>query len=202
MRSTHQAVSPGELDPRLADRLAHLPGRRRPVLGGVEVLRQPEVALAAGRELDVAPDPQHLERPDRVALVVAADDVPAALVRQQRVGVDRALALDAARDRPVLELDRPLLRDRRLELAQPARELGRVVGIAHLDPLGDLGRRLAKAWATERQVLEREAERLRICELALEQVETRLQRGQLVVGEPQAGAGSSAPSAACTAPRR
>ena len=45
---------PGELDPRLADRLAHLPGRRRPMLGGVEVLWQPEVALAAGRELDVA----------------------------------------------------------------------------------------------------------------------------------------------------
>ncbi len=172
-----------ELDPRLADRLAHLPGRRRPVLRGIELLRQPEISLAAGRELDVAPDPEHLERPDRVTLVVAADDVPAALVRQERVGVDRALALDAACDRPVLELDRALLGDRRLELAQPPRELGRVVRIADLDALGDLGRRVEEARPAEGEVLQCEAERLRVGELALEQIQARLQGGQLVVGE-------------------
>ena len=174
-----------ELDPRLADGLAHLPGRRRPVLGGVELLRQPEVALAAGRELDVTPDPEHLERSDRVASVVAADDVPAALVRQERVRVDRALALDTAGDRPVLELDRALLGDRRLELAQPSRELGRVVGIPNLDALGDLGWRIEEPRPAECEVLQRQAERLCIRELALEQVEAGLQRGQLVVGEPE-----------------
>src|SRR5262249_58798414 len=51
-----------ELDPRLALDRAHLPRRRRAVLRGLEVLRQAEVALAARGELDVLPDPQHLER--------------------------------------------------------------------------------------------------------------------------------------------
>jgi hypothetical protein len=99
----------GQLDACLACDLAHLPRRRRSVRGGLEVLREPEVALAAGRELDVLADAQHLERADRIASVIAPDDVPAALVRQERVGVERPLALHAAGDRPVFELDRPLL---------------------------------------------------------------------------------------------
>src|SRR5581483_10141996 len=97
------------------------------------------------------------------------------------------LPLYAARDRPVLELDRPLLRDRRLELAQPAGELRRVVRVAHLDPLCDLGRRVLEALAPEREVLQREPERLRVRKLALEQVEAGLQRSELLVGELELG---------------
>ena len=48
-------------------------------------------------------------------------------------GLTRALGLLVAADRPVAELHRALLRDRRLELAEPARHLGGVVGVEHLD---------------------------------------------------------------------
>ena len=132
-------------------------------------------------------DAQHLEGADRVASVVAPDDVPAALVRQERVGVERPLALHAAGDRPVLELDRPLLGDRRLELAQPPGQLGRVVRVADLDALGDLRRRVREARTAERQVLEREPERLCVRELSFEQVQAGLQRRELVVREFQPG---------------
>ena len=108
-------------------------------------------------------------------------------MRQQRVGVDGALPLDASRDRPVLELDRPLLRNRRLHLAQPARELGGIVGIADLDALGDLGRRVPEAGAAEREVLEGETERLGVGELALEEIQARLEGGELVVRELELG---------------
>ncbi len=88
-----------------------------------------------------------------------------------------------AGDAPVVELQRPLLRDGRLQLAQPARELRRVVRVGHLHAHGRLRRRVREARAAQREVLQGEAERLRVRELALEQVEARLERRQLVVGE-------------------
>ena len=94
----------------------------------------------------------------------------------------RSLSL-SRRDRPVLEPHRPLLRDRVLELRQPARRLGRVVGIEHLDAARRLGRRLAEAGPSEREVLEREPQRLGVRELPLEQVEGGLQRRELLVLE-------------------
>ena len=87
---------------------------------------------------------------------------------------------------PVAEPHRPLLRDRRLELREPAGELGRVVGRADPNTLGRLGRRLRKAGPSEREILEREAKRLGVRELALEVVERGLQRGELVVVEIEA----------------
>ena len=92
-----------------------------------------------------------------------------------------------ARDRPVVELHRALLRDRALELRQPARHLHRVVRVEHLDAERRLGRRLGEARPAEREVLEREPQRLRIGELPLEQVERRLKRRELLVLELELG---------------
>ena len=67
--------------------------------------------------------------------------------------------------------------------AEPAGHLRRVVGVAHLDPLGCLGGRRIEPRPSEGEVLEREPQRLGVRELALEQVEARLERSELVVGE-------------------
>ena len=149
----------------------------------VEVGRDPEVALAPCREADVAADARDLERPRGVALEVVTDDVPVAVVEAERVGVDRSLAGTRAARAPVAELDRPLLRDRRLQLREPAGELGRVVGRADPYTLRRLGRRLREANPSEREILEGEAKGLGVRELALEVVESGLQGGELVVVE-------------------
>ena len=149
----------------------------------VEVGRQPEVALAPRREANVAADAGDPEGADGGAVEILADDVPDSLVEPERVGVERALADLVALRRPVVELDRPLLRDRRLELRQAAGELGRVVGRADPDALGGVGARLVEPRPAERQVLQREPQRLGVGELAVEVEERRLQRRQLVVLE-------------------
>ena len=116
--------------------------------------------------------------------MVGADHVPDPTIVQQAVGIQRALGLLAAGHRPVGELHRALLRDRRLELRQPPGHLGRVVRIAHLDAhRSRRGRLVSQGRPAEREVLEREPERLRVCELALEQVEAGLERRKLVVGQ-------------------
>src|SRR5581483_6596934 len=121
------------LDSRLADRVADLPGRPAAVMVDVELGRQPEVALAARCEADLAADPRDPERALVLGVEIVADDVPGARVLEERVRVERSFALLVAGDRPVGELDRALLRDRRLELAQPALHFGRVLGVEYLD---------------------------------------------------------------------
>ena len=189
--SVHALDPPGrvvrDFDPRLAGDVADLPVRAAAVVVDVEVLGDAEVALTSGREPDVAPHARHPELLAPSVLEVLADHVPGAVLRQQRVWVDRALALLVAVDRPVLEPDGALLRDRRLELRQPARHLGRVVGVADVDALGRLRRRRIETGAAEGEVLKREPERLGVGELALEQVEAGLQRRQLVVGQLELG---------------
>src|SRR6185437_5693912 len=149
--------------------------------------RRAEVALAPRRELDVAADPRDAERADLLAVEVVADDVPEPVVAEERVGVQRSFALLVPRDRPVVEADGALLRDRVLELGQPARRLGRVVRIEHLDPARRLGRGLDEAGPTEREVLQRQPQRLRVRELPLEEVEGGLERGELLVLELELG---------------
>src|SRR5207342_638972 len=51
-----------DLNARLADEIADLPGRAPAVAVDVELRRKPEVALAARREPDLAPDPRDPER--------------------------------------------------------------------------------------------------------------------------------------------
>ena len=123
------------------------------------------------------------ERADVVVVEIVADHVPGAAVAAERVGVERPLARLVAPRRPVAELDRPLLRDRRLELREPARHLRRVVGIAHLDARRRLGRSVVEPGAAEREVLERQPERLGVRKRPLEHVERGLERRQLVVVE-------------------
>ena len=112
-----------DLDASLTLALADLPVGRQAVLVGVEVLREPEIALTTARETDVAADPRDAERQHLVAVEIVPDHVPLAAVEQERVRVDRALLLLVALDRPVRELDGAVLGDRALELRQPAREL-------------------------------------------------------------------------------
>src|SRR6266849_2065127 len=118
-----------ELDARFALAVADLPRCPAAVLVDLEFGRDPEVPLAARGESDVAPDAGDAEGSDVLAVEILADHVPAAVVREQSVRIDRALALAVTGDRVVRELDRPLLRDRTLELHQPSRHLGRVVGV-------------------------------------------------------------------------
>src|SRR2546421_10026840 len=124
----------GHLDPGLGDQVADLP--RRPVAVGLDgkVRRHAEVPFAAGRETDVAAGSRDPKRTDVLAYQVLADDVPGAVVLEKRVWVERSLFLGVSGGRPVIELDRALLRDRALELPESARELGRVLGVEHLHP--------------------------------------------------------------------
>ncbi len=170
----------------MPDGLADLPGPGDAVRLDVEVGRQLEVALATGRKPDVAADPRDAERPHGGPVEVLADDVPDALVEPQRVGVERPLGDLVPLRRPVRELDRALLRDRRFELRQAARKLRRVVGGADTHALGRVGAGLVEAGPTERQVLERQPERLGVGELAVEVEERRLERCELVVLEVEA----------------
>ena len=175
-----------ELDLRLALDLPELPRLATAQAGRVEVLRRAEIAFPPRGEADVAADARHAEGAQILLVEVEPDQVPGALLREERVRVDGALGLLVAGDRPVAELDRPLLRDRVLELRQAAGHLDGVVGIAQLHAHGVLGRgRLELSRAPEGQVLEREPQRLRVGELPFEEVERRLERGQLVLLELQ-----------------
>ncbi len=179
----------GDVDLRVADDLAELPVGTAAVVLDVELRRQPEVALAAGCEPNVGADPRDAERADVVALEVVSDHVPGAVLRQQRVRIERALLLLVAVDRPVAELDGPLLRDRAFELTEPSLKLRRVVGIAHLDPSGGVGRGCGErpGRTSEREVLQGEPQRLGIGKPAFEQVEAGLERRELVVVELELG---------------
>ena len=194
-----------DLDRRVpADDVAELPVGAAAVVLDVELRRQPEVALAARREPDVRADARDAERPDVGALEVVADHVPRAVLGQQRVRVERALLFLVAVDRPVAELDGALLRDRALELAEPALELGRVVGVAHLDPHRGAGRRAPRA--------RRRSGRARgsAARAAAARRRRTVPRGGRSTSEARraprrrarARAGSTARSAACRAPRR
>ncbi len=117
-------------------------------------------------------------------------------------GFTRALGLAVGRDRPVAEPHGALLGDRLLELREPG---GDLVGVERGQELH--GRRLrpgvgARPGPAQREVLEREPQGLGVGELALQQVETGLERRELVVGERRSAAGSTAPRAGCRAPPR
>jgi hypothetical protein len=102
---------------------------------------------------------------------------------EERQRVDRPLALGVARDRPVAELDRAALGDRRLELGEPPGHLGRVVRVAHRHPPLGVAAGHREARPPEGEVLQREPEGLGVGELPLEHEERRRQRRQLLVVE-------------------
>ncbi len=164
--------------------VADLPGRLAAVVVDYEVRGSAEVTLAAGGEADVGADPRDAELLAPALVVeILADDVPGAEVVQQRERVERALPLVVPRDRPVRELDRAALRDRRLQLREATGHLGRVVRVVHGHARLGADERAGEARAAERQVLQREPQGLGVGELPLEHEERRRQRGELVVVE-------------------
>ena len=183
VRRTHQAVSPWTAIRAVPCGSPICHGRGTLWASTSKSGGQPEVALAARREADVASDPGDAERANRGPVEILADDVPDALVEPERIRVERAFGHLVALRRPVRELDRALLGDRGLELRQAAGELGRVVRRADAHPLGRVGARVLEPGPAEREVLQREPQWLGVGELAVEVEQRRLQRRELVVLE-------------------
>ena len=180
----HAAV---DLDLGGAKRVAELPVRAGGIRARIEVAGALEVVLGLGRVGDLAADAREPEHAQRVALVRLADEVELAALEQQRVGVDLALGDLVAGERVVLEGDRLAAEDRGLDLGQA---LGEVV------PAGAGGqaqRDRALVGGAERvgpapgDLLQREAQRLGVGELAVEQRQRGLQGRQLGVRELDVG---------------
>src|SRR5919201_1496969 len=90
-----------DLDLRLAREVANLPGRPVAVRLDIEIRRQPEVALPAGREADVAADARDAEGTDVLADEILADDVPRSVVLKERVRAHLPFVIGITADRPV-----------------------------------------------------------------------------------------------------
>ena len=82
-----------------------------------------EVVLGLGRIGDLAADPRQAEHADRLALVGIAEQVELAALEQQVVGVDAARADLVALHRVVVEDDRLVAEDRRLDLREAGGEV-------------------------------------------------------------------------------
>ncbi len=167
--------------------LAHLPVGAGGVVAAVEVLRRGEVVLGLRGVGDLAPDAREPEDADRLALVRVADQIELPVAEDEVVGVDLAIGDVVALHRVVAELDRLAAGDRGLDLRQSHRELATARRGLELDvdrggvALGE------RARPPPRNLLERETQRLRIGELAVEQAERGPQRGELLVGELDLG---------------
>ena len=163
--------------------LAQLPVRPLGVGPRVEVLGGGEVVLRLGGVGHLLADPREPEHADVVALVRVPDEVELAALVEQVVRVHLALRGVVALDRVVVELDRLAARDRGLHLRQPLGEL------AAAGRGGDGHRHLAlvtrseRAGPSPRELLEGQAQRLRVGEAAVEQRERGLERPQLAVRE-------------------
>ena len=173
----------GDPDLRHAALLAELPRDPVRVAPRVEAVRALEVVLRLRGVGDLALDPAEPEDADVAALVRVADEVELAALEQQLVRVDLAQRGRAGLHREVLELDPLAAVDRGVDLGEPGGELG-AAGRAG-DPEADraLRRRAERARAAPGQLLEREPQRLGVGELAVEQRQRGLQRGELGVGE-------------------
>ncbi len=167
--------------------LAELPVGAVGVGAGVEVAGTVEVVLRLRRVGDLALDPRQPEHADRLALVRVAEQVELAALEQQVVRVDLARRGLVATHRVVVEHDRLVAEDRGLDLRQPRRELvasGRR-GDAERDRA--LLGRAQRARTAPRDLLQREPQRLRVGEFAVEKAERGLQRGELFVREGDRG---------------
>src|SRR3954451_16651371 len=111
------------------------------------------------------------------------DEVELAAAEQQVVRIDLACLLGVAADRVVVEDDRLAAEDRRLDLRQPLRELTTAGRRGDGERDGALLRRVQRRGPAPRELLQRQTERLGVCELPVEQRERHAQRTKLVVGE-------------------
>ncbi len=139
--------------------------------------------LGLGRIGDLPADPREPEHTHVVALVRVADQVELPVPEYEVVGVDPAVGDLVALHRVVAELDRLAAGDRGLDLGQPLRHLPAPAGLGELDVDRRGAPLLQGARASPRDLLERQAQRLGVGELAVEQPERRAQGGQLPVGE-------------------
>ena len=173
----------GDADLGGAGQLAELPCRKVGVGARVEVGGAAEVMLGLGRVGDLAADPREAEHAQRLALVGVSEQIELPAAEEQVVGVDGAQPDLAALHREVLEGDRLVAEDRRLDLRQRLREL--VAAGGGRDAEGDavlVGRR---QWAgpPPGDLLERQAQRFGVGELAVEQRQRSGERGQFGIGE-------------------
>ena len=113
------------------------------------------------------------------------DEIPVGIGEVEAVRIDRARLLLARADREVREDDRLLLRDGAFELGEARGDLGGVATARKVERYANRGRLLQHARAAQREVLQREAQRRCVGELALEQEQARVERGELAVGEVQ-----------------
>ncbi len=166
-----------------ADRLAQLPVGADGVVARVELLRAVEVVLGLGRVAHLAADARHAEDPQRAALVRPADQVELPALVQQVVGVDLAALLHVAADRVVVEHDRLAAEDRRLELREALRQVAATGAGLHGQRDRALLGRVERRGLAPGELLERQAQRLRVGELAVQERQRHAQRAELLVGE-------------------
>ncbi len=173
----------GQDDGCLVAIVVKLPGGAVAVPRHVEVARRREIVLRARLERDAALDARQAEDPGRLAFVRVADHVPVAAQVQQRVGVHLAFGALVAPDRVVGEPDRLAPADGRLDLRQMRGHLRRVVAAEQVHRDRARSVIVERARTSQGQVLEGEPQRLRVGELALEQVQAGVQRRQLALVE-------------------
>ena len=167
--------------------LAELPVGAVGVGARVEVRRPAEVVLGLGRVGDLAADARQAEHADRLALVGVAEQVELAALEQQVVGVDAARAHLVALHRVVVEQDRLVAEDRRLDLRQARGEVVAAGGGRDAERDRALLGRPQRAGTPPGDLLQRQAQRLGVGEFAVEQAQRGLQRGELLVGERDRG---------------
>jgi hypothetical protein len=172
-------------DPHLrgADRVPELPIGAVGEDARVEVGGALEVVLGLGGVGDLAADARQAEHAQRAALVGVAEHVELSALEEQVVRVDLARPFLVALHRVVVEGDRLVAEDRRLDLGESLRQV--VAAGARGD--AERERRLRggtqRARPAPRDLLQGEPQRLGVGELTVEQVERELQRRELGVGE-------------------
>jgi hypothetical protein len=146
-----------------------------------------EVVLGLSRVGDLAAYAREAEHTDRLALVRVPEQVELAALEEQVIGVDAARAHLVALHRVVVEDDRLVAEDRRLNLGQAGGEV--VAAGRGGDP--ERHRALVRGAQGARpppgDLLQGQAQRLGVGEFAVEQAQGGLQRGQLLVRERDRG---------------
>jgi hypothetical protein len=172
-------------DPHLRDagRVAVLPFGPVGERARVEVDGALEVVLGLRRVGDLAPDPRQAEDPERLALMGPAEEVELPALEEQVVRVDLPRRDVAPLHREVLEGDRLVAEDRRLDLRQALGELMAAGRAGDAEAQRPLVRCPERTRATPGDLLERQAQRLGVGELAVEQRQRELQRRELLVAE-------------------
>ena len=129
-----------------------------------------EVVLGLGRVGDLAADPRQPEDADRLALVGVAEQVELAALEQQVVRIDAARADLVALHRVVVEHDRLVAEDRRLDLGQARGQLVPAGRRGDAERHRALLGRAQRAGAPPGDLLQRQPQRLGVGEFAVEQV--------------------------------